>query len=137
MFNFINNFVLGHIDTFARIIAGMILVIIGIPLISFKGGIPRFAGIILNKGKAILALVVGFILTFFVVVPLGELLIKLFLQKLVDLTFPILLIALGIFILEWDLRMRWKFHWYWIPPIVIGGLWLFAEIFFLVSKSLS
>ena len=129
MFNFINNFIMNNVDTFAKIIAGMLLVIVGVPLISFKGDIPRFAGVILNKRKAILALLVGFVLTFFVIIPFGELLVKIFLQNFIDFTIPALLIAVGIFIMEWDLRMKWKFHWYWIPFVAIGILLIILEIF--------
>ena len=110
MFNIINNFILTNIETFAKIIAGMLVVIIGLPFVSFKGGIPRFAGVILDKGKAILGLLIGFLFTFFVIIPFSELLVKIFLQNLIDFTIPLLFLAIGIFIMEWDLRMRWKFH---------------------------
>lgn len=129
MFNIINNFILTNIETFAKIIAGMLVVIIGLPFVSFKGGIPRFAGVILDKGKAILGLLIGFLFTFFVIIPFSELLVKIFLQNLIDFTIPLLFLAIGIFIMEWDLRMRWKFHWYWIPFMVLGALLMMLEIF--------
>ncbi|MFA5142336.1 MAG: hypothetical protein WC471_05180 [Candidatus Woesearchaeota archaeon] len=128
MFNIINIFILNHVEAFAQIISGMLLASIGLPLISFKGGIPRFAGIILNKKRAIFALLMGFILTFFIIVPLGELIVNIILQKYIEFTIPLLTITTGIFICIWDLEMKWKFHQYWIPWIIMGILLVIFEI---------
>ncbi len=128
MFNFINNFILNNAITFAGIITVLLLIVIGTPLISFKGGIPRVAGKIIKKGKSIVVAILVTLITFFVISPLLALLFKVLIEKFVDFTIPVLVILSGLTLWEWDKKMRWDYKWYWIPFLLVGILLLILEI---------
>lgn len=129
MFNFVNNFVISNAGTFAGMITALFLIVIGTPLISFKGGIPRIAGIIINKGKSIVIAILIAIVTFFVIAPLLTLFFKYLIKALVDFTIPILVVLSGLALGEWDKKMRWDYKWYWIPFLLVGVLLIILEIF--------
>ena len=128
MFNFINNFILNNAGTFAGIITALFLIVIGTPLISFKGGIPRIGGKIINKGKSIVIAILVAIVIFFVISPLLALLFKFLIKIFVDFTIPVLIILSGLALWEWDKKMRWDYKWYWIPFLLVGILLLILEI---------
>lgn len=128
MFNFINNFILNNVGTFAGIITALFLIVIGTPLISFKGGIPRIAGKIIKKGKSIVLAILLAIVIFFVISPLLALLFKFLIKTFVDFTIPVLIILSGLVLGEWDKKMRWDYKWYWIPFLIIGILLFILEI---------
>ena len=129
MFNFVNNFIVSNAGTFAGMITTLFLIIIGTPLISFKGGIPRIAGIIIKKGKSIVIAILIAIVTFFVIAPLLNLFFKYLIKNLVDFTIPALVVLSGLALGEWDKKMRWDYKRYWIPFIIIGILLIFFDIF--------
>jgi len=129
MFSFINNYVVSNAGTFAGMITALFLIVIGTPLISFKGGIPRIVGVIINKGKSILLAILLAIVTFFVISPLLVLLFKFLIKTFVDFTIPILITLSGLALWEWDKKMRWDYKWYWIPFLLVGILLIVLEIF--------
>ena len=49
MIDLLNNIVISNIDKFTTIITALLLLVVGTPLISFKGGIPRIGKLITNK----------------------------------------------------------------------------------------
>ena len=129
MFNFVNNYIVTNVGTFAGMITALFLIVIGTPLISFKGGIPRIAGVIINKGKSILTAILLAIVTFFVISPLLVLLFKFLIKSFVDFTIPILITLSGLALWEWDRKMRWDYKWYWRPFLAFGILLIILEVF--------
>lgn len=128
MFNFINNFVLNNAGTFVGIVTALFLIVIGTPLISFKGGIPRIAGKIIRKGKSLVIAILVAIVIFFVISPLLALLFKFLIKTFVDFTIPVLIILSGFALGEWDRKMLWNYKWYWIPVLLFGVLLFILEI---------
>lgn len=129
MFNIINEFILNNIVRLSEVVGSMLLVVIGTPLISFKGGIPRIAGQIANKPKSLILFIFLGVITFFVIAPLTFLFIQQFIKRYVDYTIPVFIILSSLVIWEWDHKMRWDYKTYWIPGIVIGIILLVLEIF--------
>jgi|GEM_PF-1945827 hypothetical protein len=129
MLNFINELIINNVDTFAVMCTTLFLIIIGTPLISFKGGIPRIAGVIIRKGKSIAVAVLLAIIIFFVIAPLLNLLFRSLIKAFVDFTIPVLIVFAGLTLWEWDKKMRWDYKWYWIPVLLVGILFVILEIF--------
>ena len=129
MFNFINQWVINNVSSFSGMYTTLFLIIIGTPLISFKGGIPRIGKVIIKKGKSIIVAIFLAIITFFVISPLLNLLFKYLIKTFVDFTIPVLIVFSGLTLLEWDRKMRWDYKWYWIPILLIGVLLIVLEIF--------
>jgi len=128
MFNFINQWIISNVASFSGMCTALFMIIIGTPLISFKGGIPRIAGVIINKGKSIVVAILLAIITFFVISPLLNLLFKYLIKTFVDFTIPVLIVFSGLTLWEWDRKMRWDYKWYWITILLVGMLLIILEI---------
>src|SRR3989338_4664577 len=122
MFNFINQWIINNVSSFSGMCTALFLIIIGTPLISFKGGIPRIGGVIIDKGKSIVVAILLTVITFFVISPLLNLFFKYLINRFVDFTIPALIVFCGLTLWEWDKKMRWDYKWYWIPILLIGVL---------------
>ena len=84
MIELINNFVINNVDFFAESMTLLFLIVLGTPLISFKGGIPRIAGEIINKPKSLVIMVVIGLVSWKVIFPLTNILFKLLIETFVD-----------------------------------------------------
>ena len=131
MIDLLNNIVISNIDKFTTIITALLLLVVGTPLISFKGGIPRIGKLITNKQTSVVVIILIFIITLFVLGPLTEIFVNSLIVHFVDYTIPTLIVLAGLAFWEWDKKMRWNYEFYWFPLLIIGLLLFVVEFIWL------
>ena len=129
MFSFINSLILKWVGFIAQVHSVLFLIVIGTPLISFEGGIPRIAGVIIKKFLSVFVAILLGLSIVFVFPPLLNTLFEFLIKQFVDFTIPSLIILAGLAMWVWDRKMRWDYKWYWIPLLVVGLLLIILELF--------
>ncbi len=82
MFPFINSLILKWVGFIAQVYSVLFLIVMGIPLISFEGGIPRIAGIIIKKFWSVVVAILLGLSVVFVFPPLLNTLFELLIKNL-------------------------------------------------------
>jgi len=124
----LDTFILNHIDGFAQAMAILLLIVIGTPFISFKGGIPRLGGTILGKNKGIIVFIILGFATYLIFEPGLKWIVSKLIELFVEFTISILIILFGLAILEWNSKMRWDYKWYGVVPLILGIILFIIEI---------
>ena len=130
MLEVLNPIIIGNIDTVSNAITALLLIVIGIPLVSFKGGIPRIAGQIISKQISIIVLIILAVVVFSAIEPLTDLIAGLSLQQFPEYAIPSILLLSGLALLEFDNKMRWDYRIYSVPLLIIGIALFVLEIVF-------
>ena len=130
MLEFLNDTIINNQEFIAKITSALLLIIIGTPFVSFKGGIPRFRGIIVNKRLSLILLAILGLVILFVFDPLTNFIVRELIVKYTGLTIPVSILLGGIALFEFDQRMMWKYKFYWLPILAAGFIWLSLEFVF-------
>ena len=127
MFEFINNLVIKFAIYLAPVLTALILIIIGTPFYSEKGGISRFREKIINKKNAIKM----HIFLIFLELLIPTIIITGFyhlILKFPDWFLSVFFILLGGEVCIWNKNHKWNFTKYYVSLFVLGFLLLAVEL---------
>lgn len=125
MIEFFNNWLLKFLPEISRLIAILVLFIIGSIFIKTEGGIPIVNGKLVTKIESIFWLVIGGLAIIFVIEPFLEKIIYSILLEFLEYTIPVLLITAGIALFKFDEKMRWDYSAYAYTLLGIGVVAMF------------